>query len=66
MLPREIEAAKRHPHSLARAQVLADALVAIGTLQLEQLGELEVGTPAKRAVLIAAVRLAVEVMDDAS
>lgn len=64
MLPREIKAAKQHRNSLARATVLEAALRAIGTLQLEQLGELEEGTPAMRAVLIEAVQLAVEVLND--
>lgn len=67
LLPRELSAAKRHPHSVARAYVVERCLHAICALEINRQGELETDlTLAERAELLAVIHLGLEVFDDGS
>lgn len=62
MLQREIEGAKRHPNSRARAVILERGIRAAAVLLLELLGEVEPEDEVARELALRDIRVMVEVV----
>ncbi len=65
MNKRDVDAAKRFPHSKARQRVLEEAMNAIAAVLLVMLGELE-ATPEQSDEAILSMNLLMEVLDGTS